>query len=91
MTYSVFLCRYDFLADFYMDCLEQNGAEFTISFPVRDKRNQVIYYLIFATSGENSYKCFKELKEALNRASTETNGLKYFLVTKSGEWLTSLI
>ena len=60
-----------------MDCLQQNGAEFTISFPVINSRNHVVYYLIFATSGERSYDCFKKVKEALNRASTETGELRF--------------
>ena len=60
-----------------MERLQINGAEYTISFPVRNHNNHLVYYLIFATSGPNSYDCFKKLKEALNRASVETEGLRF--------------
>ena len=60
-----------------MDQLQINGAEYAISFPVRNDTNHLVYYLIFATSGPHSYDCFKKLKEALNRASVETEELKF--------------
>ena len=60
-----------------MEQLEANGAEYTISFPVINSSNKLVYYLIFASSGPHSYDCFKKLKEALNRASVETEGLRF--------------
>ena len=60
-----------------MEQLKENGAEYTISFPVTKDNNHLVYYLIFATSGPHSYGCVKKFKEALNRASVETEGLGF--------------
>ena len=65
------------MSSFYMKQLENNGADYTISFPVIKDNNHLVYYLVFAASGPHSYGCFKKMKEALNRASVETEGLRF--------------
>lgn len=69
--------RYKFFADTYAECLKANGATYTCCFPVRNRKNHLLYCLIFAASGPHAFKAFKEMKEAFNRISVKTDALAF--------------
>ncbi len=66
--------RYLWYAKLYENQLKQNGATYTLSFAMRDERNHLKYYLIFAT---NDFRILKTAKEALNKVTQEMDCFKF--------------
>ena len=66
--------KYLWYAKLYENQLKERGAEFTLSFAMKDKGNQLKYYLIFAT---NELRILEKAKEALNRVTQESHSFEF--------------